>query len=129
MYGPPNGRAFIAVEGSEALGCGAYRRLDASSCEMKRFFVPVQYQGLGLGRKICRELVASARRDGYVSMKLDTGKIMREAIGLYRSFGFATCHPYYEYPDTLLPNLVFMELLLDAAADDSRSGEEKGGVP
>lgn len=109
MYGPPNGRAFVATEGNEIIGCGAYRRFDETSCEMKRVFVASKFQGAGLGRNICNELLSAAEKDGYESMKLDTGKIMTEAIGMYQSLGFEPCPPYYDYPERLMPYFVFLQ--------------------
>ena len=120
MYGSANGRAFLAVCDNEVRGCGAYRRLADGTCEMKRLFVPVRFQGAGLGRRICSALIASARADGFRLMRLDTGNLMKEAITMYRSFGFEECSPYYEYPGQLLPYFVFMELPLAAATADSR---------
>ena len=120
MYGSTNGRAFLAVSDNEVRGCGAYRRLADGTCEMKRLFVPVRFQGAGLGRRICSALIASARADGFRLMRLDTGNLMKEAITMYRSFGFEECSPYYEYPGQLLPYFVFMELPLAAATADSR---------
>ena len=115
MYGPPNGRAFVAVRDREILACGAYRRLDDEACEMKRVFVPERFRGAGLGRGICNALVAGARADGFRSMKLDTGTIMTEAIALYRSSGFKECAPYIDYPAKLMPYFVFMQLPLARA--------------
>ena len=112
MYGSPNGRAFVAVHENEVRGCGAYRRFSDGTCEMKRVFVPQRYQGAGLGRSICTELISAARSDGFQLMRLDTGSIMNEAISLYKSFGFKECPPYYDYPKTLMPYFVFMELPL-----------------
>jgi GNAT superfamily N-acetyltransferase len=112
MYGSSNGRAFLAVYDDEVRGCGAYRRLPDGTCEMKRVFVPSKFQRAGLGRRICSVLIAAARADGFPMMKLDTGSLMKEAIPMYRSFGFKECSPYYEYPEKLLPYLVFMELPL-----------------
>lgn len=109
MYGPPNGRAFVATEGHEIIGCGAYRRFDETSCEMKRVFVSPNFQGVGLGRRICNELMFAAEKDGYESMKLDTGKIMTEATGMYQSLGFEPCPPYNDYPEKLVPYLVFLQ--------------------
>ncbi len=108
MYGAPKGKAFIAVAGSAVLGCGAYRALGGGACEMKRFFVPDRHRGRGIGRQLCRALLAAARDDGFQEMKLDTGRLLSEAIGLYRSLGFQECEPYYDYPDRLLPYLMFM---------------------
>ena len=116
-YGAPNGRAFVAVCGDEVRGCGAYRRLDDDTCEMKRVFVPDRFRGSGIGRALCRALIASARAEGFGSMKLDTGRLMVEAIALYQSVGFTPCAAYAAYPQTLMPSLIFMELqLADPAA-------------
>lgn len=112
MYGSPNGRAFVAFQDNEVVGCGAYRRLVDGTCEMKRVFVPQRYQGAGLGRRICTTLIFAAREDGFQLMRLDTGSIMNEAITMYQSFGFRQCPPYYDYPENLLPYFVFMELSL-----------------
>jgi ribosomal protein S18 acetylase RimI-like enzyme len=120
MYGLPNGRAFVAVSDNEVRGCGAYRRLADGTCEMKRVFVPGRFQGAGLGRRLCSALIAAAREDGFRLMRLDTGNLMKEAIAMYRSFGFKECSPYYEYPEKLMPYFVFMELPLAGAAADSR---------
>ena len=120
MYGSPNGRAFIAVNDNEVRGCGAYRRLADGTCEMKRVFVPGRFQGAGLGRRICSVLIASAREDGFRLMRLDTGNLMQEAFAMYQSFGFKECSPYYEYPEKLMPYVVFMELPLAGATAESR---------
>jgi ribosomal protein S18 acetylase RimI-like enzyme len=111
-YRAPKGQAFIALNGDEVYGCGAYRTLDDRTCEIKRMFVPSRFQGSGFGRKLCTAIIGSARDEGYKLIKLDTGKIMVEAISMYKSFGFRECAPYYEYPSNLMPYFVFMEMTL-----------------
>jgi GNAT superfamily N-acetyltransferase len=111
-YGAPNGRAFVAVQGDEVRGCGAYRRLEDGCCEMKRLFVLNRFRRLGIGRRLCAALIESARGEGFRLMRLDTGRRMNEAISLYESLGFAECEPYCDYPDNLMPYIVFMELPL-----------------
>ena len=121
VYGAPNGKAYIALEGIEIRGCGTYRAFQDGSCEMKRVFVPSRFQGQGIGRALCKTLIAAARDDGFETMKLDTGKVMTETLSLYRALGFSTCEPYYEYPERLMPYFVFMELPLTADPSPSRS--------
>ena len=108
-YFPPNGRTFLAELDGEACGCGAYRRRDDGSCEMKRVFVPARFQGNGIGRGLCTALIAAARDDGFRIMRLDTGKLMTEAISLYESVGFYSIEPYFEYPAEIMPYFLFME--------------------
>jgi GNAT superfamily N-acetyltransferase len=111
-YGPPNGRAFVALSGETIVGCGAYRTLGEGICEMKRVFVQQAMQGQGLGARLCETLIAFARSDGFTQMRLDTGDRMIEAIALYRKLGFEACAPYADYPPQLLPSLRVMALKL-----------------
>ena len=125
VYGPPNGNAFVAMDGGDALGCGAYRRLDDTTCEMKRVFVPERHPGKGLGRRLCEAVLAAARDDGYASIKLDSGTRMSEAAALYETLGFRPCPPYHRYPDALMPYFVFMELRLRPTS--GRAGDDPRG--
>ncbi len=111
-YGPPRGRTLLAARDGVIQGGGAYRRLADGSCEMKRLFVPDRYQGGGIGRRLCRALIESARGEGFQLMRLDTANLFAEAIALYRSMGFRDCAPHHRYPVELMPYLVFMELPL-----------------
>jgi ribosomal protein S18 acetylase RimI-like enzyme len=80
---------------------------------MKRLFVPDRFRGLGIGRKLCAALIQSARNDGFTVMRLDTAGQMSEAVALYEAIGFRRCTPYNEYPERLMPHMVFMEMTLD----------------
>lgn len=112
-YGPPSGRAFLARRDTEIVGCGAYRRRSDDFCEMKRLFVPDRFRGHGTGRKLCEAIFASAKADGFKTMRLDTADQMSEAVALYEAIGFKRCAPYNEYPERLMPHMVFMEMALD----------------
>lgn len=111
-YGPPAGRTMLAVRDGQVVAGGAYHRLADGVCELKRLYVTDQARGLGLGRKLTDALTASARADGYRLMRLDTAHLLKEAIAMYDSMGFTRIAPYREYPDRLMPYLVFMERAL-----------------
>ena len=111
-YGPPSGKAFLARRNGEVVGCGAYRRRSDAFCEMKRLFVPDRFRGFGIGRKLSELIIASAKDEEFKVMRLDTAAQMREAVALYESIGFKRCAPYNEYPERLMPHMVFMELAL-----------------
>jgi len=108
-YGAPNGITLLARSDGEVRGGGAYRRLADGSCEMKRLFVPPRHAGQGTGRRLCAALMDAARAEGIALMRLDTARLLREAIGLYKSMGFRECPPYRHYPAELMPFLLFME--------------------
>jgi ribosomal protein S18 acetylase RimI-like enzyme len=110
-YGPPAGETFLARRDGEVVGCGAYRR-HPDFCEMKRLFVPDRFRGLGIGRKLAAAIIARAREERFKVMRLDTAAQMSEAVALYEAIGFRRCAPYIEYPERLMPHMVFMELAL-----------------
>lgn len=94
------------VEDGQAVSCGALVRQDGGCAELKRMFVPDHRRGCGYGKAILRELLAIADAEG-LTLRLETGVRQPEAIGLYRSHGFADVEPFEPYaPD---PLSVFME--------------------
>jgi GNAT superfamily N-acetyltransferase len=111
-YGPPRGKTLLAWHNDKVCGGVAYRSLSDDICEMKRLFVTNQHKGRGTGRRLGEAIISLAKHDGYKWMRLDTGKLLLEAIQMYRSFGFRECAAYHEYPADLRSFLVFMELPL-----------------
>lgn len=111
-YVYPDGALLLACYENSPAGCVALRKMDSSSCEMKRMFVYEQYHGLGIGRRLSTEIVNEAKKLGYSKMKLDTSFRQIEAINLYQSLGFKKCKPYYDLPIHLKNWLVFMEFSL-----------------
>ena len=108
-YGQPTGRTILVRGEGGVVAGGAYRRLTDTVCELKRLFVTNSARGSGLGRKLSDALISAAIADGYSTMQLDTGNRLTEAISMYKSMGFEHIKPYQEYPERLLPHLVFME--------------------
>ena len=120
-YGPPKGKTLLAKIDGEAMGCIAYRRLADNICEMKRLYVRPAGKGRGMGRRLSVALIDAAQEDGFKLMRLDTANLLTEAIGLYKSLGFRECAPYNEYPDELMPYIVFMDLPLGGISPDART--------
>lgn len=108
-YGQPAGRTMLAVGKDGVVAGGAYRRSSDTVCELKRLYVTDKARGFGLGRKLSDALISAAISDGYITMQLDTGDRLTEAISMYKSMGFEHIPPYHEYPERLMPYLVFME--------------------
>ena len=53
----------------------------------KMYFLP-EIRGKGLGKKTLIRMINFARDKGYDQMVLETASVLKEAIGLYKSFGF-----------------------------------------
>jgi putative acetyltransferase len=101
---------FLARCDGAAAGCGAMRRLDASSAEIKRMFVRPQFRGLGIGRSILEALEEQARRMGVHALLLETGIEQPEALALYARTGYRRRARYEDYCDE--PSSVFLEKLI-----------------
>jgi len=108
-YAPPEGSLLLALDGDQAAGCVALRKLHAGVCEMKRLYVKRQYRGKGLGRALAERIIAAGSRLGYSLMRLDTLERLVAAIRLYESLGFETTEPYYPNP---LDGVRYLELKL-----------------
>ena len=83
-----------------ALGCGALRSLGAPVAEIKRMFVRPEARGRGVGVAILHELEQAARERGFRVLRLETGPLQPEAIGLYARAGYREipCFGAYEGP-------------------------------
>jgi putative acetyltransferase len=100
----PGRGAFLVVRlHGTPVGCGALRRLDAQTGELKRMYVAPSARGTGLGRRLVAALEAEARALGLRRLVLETGTRQHAAIALYRATGFEPIPLYGEYlrsPDT-----------------------------
>ncbi len=112
-YAPPGGRLYLASNSSQvvtAVGCIALRRAADGVSEMKRLYVRPQYRGQGVGKALVEEVIRAARELRYQRMRLDTIESqMKEAVALYRSFGFREIAAYRENP---IAGALYMELML-----------------
>jgi GNAT superfamily N-acetyltransferase len=92
-----SGAFLVAYAGGRPLGCGAIRRLDARTAEIKRMYVEPGARGQGIGRRVLAALEAEARLLGVRRIVLETGSRQREALALYENAGFAPIPPFGEY--------------------------------
>lgn len=108
---PPDGRLLLAVDGDDAIGTAAMRRIGSETAEIKRMFVDPSRRRAGAGRAMLDALIASAEQAGYQRIRLDSPDFMTAAHALYRSEGFADIGPYAEseIPDEFKSHWIFME--------------------
>jgi GNAT superfamily N-acetyltransferase len=114
QFRPPDGRLLLAVDGGEAVGCGAVRVIAPGVAEVKRMYLRPAARGRGIGRALLQELLATARSLGCREARLDTGWFMTDAHRLYRAAGFTECAPYdgSEVPADFDPRWKYMRLEL-----------------
>ena len=85
----------IARSGSKAAGCGAIRRIDDSTGELKRMYA--KEQGLGVGTSILNFLENKALEFGYRRLICETRKINAGACSFYIRNGFHIIPNYGKY--------------------------------
>ncbi|HEV8606835.1 MAG TPA: GNAT family N-acetyltransferase [Tepidisphaeraceae bacterium] len=91
------GAFLVASRSQKPIGCGAVRRIDAQTGELKRMFVSPEERGRGVGNAILTALEAEARRLGLSRLVLETGIRQHQAIILYKRAGFFPIDPFGEY--------------------------------
>jgi GNAT superfamily N-acetyltransferase len=98
-----DGAFLVAYLDDRAVGCGAVRRLDETTAEIKRMYVDPSVRGRGIGRALVEALEREARRLGATRIVLETGARLTSAVQLYAAMGYGRIPLYGEYlssPDT-----------------------------
>lgn len=94
---PGRGAFVVAYLDEVPVGCGAVRRLDEQSAELKRMYVAPEARGRGIGRAVLEALEVEARGLGVRRVLLETGIRQLAAAAMYRRAGYRDIAPYGEY--------------------------------
>lgn len=92
------------------VGCGAFKKYDAQSVEIKRMFVKKEFRRKGIAEKILKELEQWAKESGFSECVLETGKRQPEAIRLYQKSGYEKIPNYGQYEN--VENSVCMKKII-----------------
>lgn len=103
----------VAYENEKAVGCGAFKKFDAGSVEIKRMFVRPENRGKGVALEILSELENWAHELNFQFTVLETGKRQPEAIRLYQKSGYQLIPNYGQYEG--VENSVCMKKALSEA--------------
>jgi GNAT superfamily N-acetyltransferase len=108
-----NGAFLVGYVNDEAVACGAVRRIDARTGEIKRMYVVPAHRGKRHGAVVLAALGREARRLGLSRLVLETGDRNPEAVTLYTRVGFARIPPFGEYVESPLSMCMGVDLLED----------------
>ncbi len=89
--------AIVAYEADTPVGCGAFKKYDSNTMEVKRMYVPENHRGKGIASLILKELEKWAVSLGYKKCILETGIKQPEAIALYKKNGYRIIPNYGQY--------------------------------
>ncbi|MCH2465716.1 MAG: GNAT family N-acetyltransferase [Gemmatimonadetes bacterium] len=89
---------LVASVDGHWVGCGGLKRRTSASAYIKRMWVDEAWRGKGLGRRLLTLLEDQAKDLGYSVVKLETNRLLHEAIQLYRTQGYQGVTPFVEEP-------------------------------
>ena len=95
---PPAGLLVLARLRGKPIGCGALKFTNGQAADVKRMWVAESARGLGVGRRILTELEQCAATSGVSTLRLETNRTLVEAVGLYRSAGYAEVPAFSDEP-------------------------------
>jgi putative acetyltransferase len=88
---------IIAYKNSKPVACGAIKKYDENTMEVKRMFTLPESRGTGLAGMILSELQKWAQEMDYTRLILETGIRQKEAISLYNKTNFILIPNYGQY--------------------------------
>lgn len=119
------GAFLVAYEHGEPVGCGAVRTHSPGVGEIRHLWVHADARGLGLGRRLLRELERQAELRGLHTVRLGTHRVLAEAATLYRSSGYREIPTYDNSPYN---HLAFERMLADGDPLPSLDGRRFAAV-
>jgi putative acetyltransferase len=114
-YAPPAGRLLLAKDNGQPAGCVALKSHSATEGELKRLYVRPDFRGQKIGRKLVLAVIEEARGMGLHNLVLDSHRAMKSAHRIYEAAGFRRVEAPRDFPETIKPIAVFMELRLTEA--------------
>ncbi len=104
----PEVTVWSVWQGTELIGCGALKELDAGHAEIKSMRTARAHLRKGGAAALLAHIIAEAKRRGYQRLSLETGAMayFDPAHNLYRKFGFQPCAPFAGYVED--PNSLFL---------------------
>lgn len=94
---PGVGAFLVAYSDGEAVACGAVRKLDPQTAEIKRMYVTPKARGAGISRQVLDALEQEAVKLGVSELVLETGTRQTAATALYERGGFRATPLFGEY--------------------------------
>ena len=88
---------IVAYENNQPVACGAFKKFDSESAEIKRMYVLPQHRNKGIAASVLQQLEQWAKEEGFQSTVLETGLKQPEAIRLYEKSGYNRIPNYGQY--------------------------------
>ena len=87
------GAVLFAKMDDKIIGTCALKVIDERTVELIKMAVDEAYRGLGVGRLLMQAAIERAQKLDFRQLRLETNSKLKEAVGLYKAFGFKELHP------------------------------------
>jgi putative acetyltransferase len=89
------GGAFYLLKTREeaTVGCVGIYPVSGAICELRKMYLLPAWRGRGLGKRLLDHALLGAKRLGFRRVVLETASVLKEAISLYRRYGFQPYQP------------------------------------
>ncbi|CAA9378109.1 MAG: hypothetical protein AVDCRST_MAG21-1580 [uncultured Nocardioidaceae bacterium] len=118
-FSAPLGAFYVGYLGGQAIAMGGWRLHEPIPCfdaqhpaELRRMYVAPQHRRQGYSRRLLGLLEDTAHTAGADAMVLETGRVQREAVALYRACGYVDIPSFGHYAHE--PDAVHLGKLLGA---------------
>ena len=101
---------YIAYEGYAPIGCASFKQFEDGIAEAKRVYVSSGHRGKGIAKKLMELIEVEAKKQGFHTMILETGRKMSVANGLYKNLGYSIM-PNYGVYETMEASICFSKKL------------------
>lgn len=102
---------FVTRKDGVPAGIGGVQFFEKEYGEVKRMYVRPEFRGFGLAKMMLEELSKYAKENRVYLLKLETGIHQKDAIALYRGWGFKEIGHFGEYNED--PLSLFFEKQID----------------
>lgn len=79
---------LLEDENGNLLGTVGLYPISDEKIELRKMYFAKDFRGKGYGKKTLQRMIDKTRSLGYKQLYLETAGVLKEAVGLYKSFGF-----------------------------------------
>ncbi|MBT8377323.1 MAG: GNAT family N-acetyltransferase [Bacteroidia bacterium] len=87
----------VIYNNNKAIACGAFKKFNTDTVEIKRMFVSPSKRQSGIGKIVLKELESWASEEGFNFCILETGKRQTEAVQFYKKCNYKSIPKYGQY--------------------------------
>lgn len=94
-YHARNGYFGVVESAGKIIATTGVLQINPQTCELRKMYIFKSHRGKGLGKQLLTFSIEKAKQLGYQRMVLETASPLKEAIALYKKYGFKPYTPQH----------------------------------